>query len=304
VADNPQNAPPDAGPAQPTVVIAGYRLLRHMWSGQESQVYEVVETKSGRHFAMKILLQEKVDDPEAREHLFHEADTGQKLAHPNIIRIVSVCKDKKHPHFVMEFFPAGSLKLRLMRWEKEKEFIVAKAHDILKQTATALAFMHAKGYVHRDIKPENILVNNVGELRVIDFALTQKIPTGLSKLFWRRPRLLAGSRSYMSPEQIKGEPLDGRADIYCFACTAYELVTGRVPFRGASQQDLLKKHLHEKPLTPVAFNPDVTQEFADLVLRMLAKKREDRPPTFHEVLMALRALRIFKSADFKKPVTP
>jgi serine/threonine-protein kinase len=292
----------DAGQTAPAVVINGYRLLRHMWSGQESQVYEVVEVKSNRHFAMKILLQDKVDESDARQHLFHEADTGQKLAHPNIIRIVSVCKDRKHPHFVMEFFPSGSLKTRLMRWEKEKEFIVAKAHDIMKSAATALAFMHAQGYVHRDVKPENILVNNVGELRLIDFALAQKMPTGLAKLFYRRPRLLAGSRSYMSPDQIRGDPLDGRSDIYSLACTAYELVTGRTPFRGSTAQDILKKHMNDKPVNPCQYNADVTPEFGNLVLHMLAKKREDRPPTLHDVLIALRGMRIFKSAEFKKPV--
>ena len=99
---------------------------------------------------------------------------------------------------------------------------------------------------------------------------------------------MQGTRSYMSPEQIRGEPLDGRADIYSFGATCYELVTGRPPFRGASSQDLLTKHITEKPVSPRVHNPDVTQEFGDLVLHMLAKKREDRPQDFHEVLMKLQ----------------
>jgi serine/threonine protein kinase len=97
----------------------------------------------------------------------------------------------------------------------------------------------------------------------------------------------------MSPEQIRGQPLDGRADIYSFAVTAYEMVTNRPPFRGVSSQDLLHKHITEKPVTPRQFNPDVTEDFAQLILRMLAKKKEDRPRDFHEVMMAMRGIKLF-----------
>ena len=101
----------------------------------------------------------------------------------------------------------------------------------------------------------------------------------------------------MSPEQIRGLTLDGRADIYSFAATAFELVTGRPPFRGASNQDLLTKQISEKPVSPTIYNPDVTKEFSDLVVQMLAKKREARPKDFHEVLMRMRTLKVFKGVD-------
>ena len=125
-----------------------------------------------------------------------------------------------------------------------------------------------------------------------------KKPGLLSKLFRRKARA-QGTRSYMSPEQIRGEPIDGRADIYSFGASAYELVTGRPPFRAASSQELLTKQILEKPITPRQYNPDVSEAFADLVLRMLAKKRQDRPKDFHEVLMAMRGLRVFKNVDGK-----
>jgi eukaryotic-like serine/threonine-protein kinase len=103
-----------------------------------------------------------------------------------------------------------------------------------------------------------------------------------------------GTRSYMSPEQIRGDYLDGRADVYSFGASLYELLTGRPPFRAESQEALLRKHLIEKPATPCMYNHDVTEEFGELVLRMLAKKKEDRPRDFHEVLMKMRALRVYK----------
>jgi serine/threonine protein kinase len=274
----------------PVEILGGYRLLRHIVTGRTSQIWEVVEANSGRHFAMKLLLPERTQDPVHRNFLFHEAEVGRQLTHPNIIRIVKIDRSPTNPHFVMEYFPAGSLKVRIMR--KEHDFLREKGQDILKQVATGLAFMNAHGWVHRDVKPENILVASSGDVRLIDFAIAQRIPTGLSKLFWRKGKS-QGTHSYMSPEQIRAQPLDGRADIYSFGAMCYEMATGRLPFRGTSAQDLLSKHITEKPLSPQQHNPEVTKQFADLILRMLAKKKEDRPRDFHEVLMAMRGMRIF-----------
>lgn len=279
-------------------ILGGYRLIRHIATGLSSQVWEVVEESSHRHFAMKLLLPERVAKKLDRGLLLHEAEVGLKLAHDNIIRIVKVDRSPTNPFFVMEFFHSGSLKSRMMR--KETEFLVDKLHDILKQVATGLAFMNAQDWVHRDIKPDNILVNSMGQAKLIDFAIAQKIPRGFfARTFWSKKKP-QGTRTYMSPEQIRGEILDGRSDMYSYAITAYELVTGRPPFRGANSQDLLNKHLYEKAVSPVQFNPEVTKEFGDLVLKMLAKKREDRPPDFHDVLVKLRGMRVFKNIQPKK----
>jgi serine/threonine protein kinase len=280
-------------------IIGGYKLLKLMMSGQTSQVWEVVEVSSARHFAIKLLLPENVAKHEHRGLLFHEAEVGLKMAHPNIIRIVTVNKDSKNPYFVMEFFPGGSLRARLMT--KQMDFIRQHAPNIFKQAATALAFMNAQGWVHRDVKPDNLLVSSAGDLRVIDFALAKRIqkPSFFGKMF-RRKSKTQGTRSYMSPEQIRSQPLDGRADVYSFGATCFELVTGRPPFRAESQEALLRKHLLEAPVTPCMHNRDVTTEFGDLVMRMLAKKKEDRPRDFHEVLMKLRAIRVYKEPQPEK----
>jgi serine/threonine-protein kinase len=253
-------------------------------------VYEVVEVLSNRHFAMKMLLPEMARDPVHRKLLFHEANVGKQLAHPNIIRIMKVSQSQTTPYFVMEFFPSGSLRTRLL--QKEMSFIHEHLQNILKQAATGLAFMNSSGWIHRDVKPDNILVNAAGEAKLIDFAIAYRRPSGLAKLFHRKTS--AGTRSYMSPEQIRGQVLDGRADIYSFGCTAYELATGRPPFRGKDVQELMAKHITEKPLSPQQYNPNVTDDFAKLILNLLQKKKEDRPKDFHEVLMAVRGIRLFK----------
>ena len=282
-------------------IIGGYRLLKHLATGQTSQVWEIVENNSGRHFAMKLLLPEKAAQLENRKFLLHEAKVEKALAHANIIRIVHVEPNPENPYFVMEFFPAGSLKQRMMNATRDpaaKTFLLEHTQDILKQTATALAFTNAKGWIHRDVKPDNILVNSAGEVRLIDYALAYQPPSGLARLFYRKGKT-QGTRSYMSPEQIRGQILDARADVYSFGATAYEVVAGRPPFRAASSKELLDKHIIEKPITPQQVNPDVTNEFANLVLRMLAKKKEDRPKDFHEVLMAMRSLRVYKNVENK-----
>jgi serine/threonine-protein kinase len=280
-----------------TEQIGGYKIQTLLQTGQASQVYEVVELISLRHFAMKLLLPEKAKDGDQRRLLFHEAEVGKKLAHPNIIKIHEINRSPTTPYFTMEFFPSGAIRRRLN--DKQFDFLREHSEKIFKQTATGLAYMNASGLVHRDVKPDNILVNSLGDVRIIDFAIAYRPPTGFAKWFGRKGKA-QGTRSYMSPEQIRGQILDGRADIYSFGATVYEVLTGRPPFRGTSSQDLLEKHIKEKPITPRQLNPDVTEDFAALVLKMLEKKKENRPKDFHEVMMAMRNLRIFKSQPVKR----
>jgi serine/threonine protein kinase len=272
--------------------IGGYKLRSLLQTGQVSQVFEVVEPHSNRHFAMKVLLPEAAEKRDVRTNLFHEAEVGIKLRHENVIHILKISKDQHSPHFIMEFFPSGSMRTRLMG--KDFAFIKEHAMKIFKQAATGLAYMNAKGWVHCDVKPDNLLVNAAGQLKWIDFAISRQMPKGLGKLFYRQAKA-QGTPSYMSPEQIRKQPLDQRADIYGLGCTFYELTTGRPPFRGNTIPDLLNKQLTEKALTPQAHNKDVTDEFAALVLKMLSKKKEDRPNTCHDILIALRKMKVFKS---------
>ena len=276
--------------------IGDYRLKTPLQTGQTSQVYEVIEVRSNRHFAMKILLPEFADKKEHRKALFHEATIGEKLRHENVINIIKVSKSPTTPHFIMEFFPAGSLRNRLLSKDpRDKEFLKLNAKKIFKQTATGLAYMNAKGIVHCDVKADNILTNAIGQTKIIDFAISKSVQKGfLAKLF-NRPGKPQGTPSFISPEQITGKILDGRSDIYSYGATLYELVTGRPPFRAPSMNELLKKHLQEMPQSPIYFNADVTDEFGSFLLKLLAKKPEQRPANFHEVLIELKKLKIYKS---------
>lgn len=277
-----------------------YKLRTLLQTGQTSQVFECVEPISNRHFAMKVLLPEFAEDKAQRAVLFHEAKIGIKLRHENVIKIVEVNESMSNPFFVMEYFPAGSLRKRM--FEKDFAFIKEHCDKIFKQMATGLAYMNSSGYVHCDVKPDNVLVNAVGELKLIDFAISKKVqkPGLLSKLFGGAKKGKAqGTPSFMSPEQLRGEALDGRADIYSFGATMFELLTARKPFTANSPNELMQKICVQKPDAPQMYNADLTDDVNALILRLLQKKRENRPATFHEVLMELRKIRIYKSVPKK-----
>lgn len=281
--------------AEVNEMIGGYRLRSLLGgaTGQFSQVFEVIEPQSHRHFAMKILLPEFAHNAEKRAELFHEAEVGTRLRHENVIHILKVSRDKDSPHFIMEFFPSGSLRSRLLT--KDMKFVWENARKIFKQAATGLAYMHGHGWVHSDVKPDNMLVNASGHMRWIDFAITKRVPTGFAKWFYRRPRKAGGTPSYMAPEQILRKAPDTRSDIYSLGISFWELLTGRKPFSGSTSQDLLQKHFTDKPVSPAAYNKEVTDEMGALVVKMLGKKMEDRPQNLHDVLIALRKIKIFKN---------
>jgi serine/threonine protein kinase len=280
-------------------IIGGYKLVNVMATYHNSQVWEVSEVAGHRHFAMKLLLPEKVSEPEQRRLLIHEGTVGKEFSHPNILKVIAVCKDSKNPYFITELFPVVSLKHRIQR--KQFDFIKQHAASIFIQVTKAMAYMNGKGWVHRDLKPDNIFVSNGGDVRVGDFALAQRIqkPSFFASLF-KKKRLAQGTRSYMSPEQIRGADLDGRSDIYTFGASMYEVVTSRPPFRAGSNQELLNKHIAEKPVSPQVHNPELTDEFSQLVLQMLAKKREHRPADFSQVMMKMQTIRVYRSAAGSK----
>ena len=272
-------------------VLNGFRFLSLLMTGQTSQVWQVLREEDRKYFALKVLLPETVRDPIHRKFLEHEARVGLELKHENVIRVFDYFPDRRNPHFVMEYFPSVNLKLRIVY---KQPMVREQMVEIVSQTCKALAHMHERKWVHKDIKPDNVLVSNGARVRLIDFALAGRVHTGWRKLFARRGAVM-GTRSYMSPEQIRGEPLDGRADIYSLGVTLFELVTGRRPFVADNPTLLLQKHLYGSPDPPRAFNREISEEFEEFILRLLSKKRGDRPDSVPSVLAEFRHLRHFNA---------
>jgi eukaryotic-like serine/threonine-protein kinase len=272
--------------------IGGYRYIRTIHPGHTSMVMEVVQESTQRRFALKQLLASRAEDRDEYRAFAHEARLGMDLRHANLIRVYEFVKDRFQPFFVMELFTGHHLKLSVAR-PSVYPMPKAQLHRIIEQSARALSFMHDKGWVHRDVKPENILVNKSGEVRLIDYALARRVVGGFSKLFGGKvPR--EGTRTYISPEQIRCEPPAPSADIYSFGITCYELACGRPPFRANSSQELLEKHVGEKPIPLTNHNKQVTPEFNDLILKMLQKQPSDRFSSLDEFLSRFRSVRIYK----------
>jgi len=273
--------------------IGAYRVVRVIHAGVTSIVMEAIDETTHRRYVIKQLTASRSEDSSERRRFAAEAKVGLELRHPNLIRVYEFVNDREGPYFVMEHFPALNLRLPLARpnvYPMPREHL----HKIIRLSAAGLAYMHEKGWVHRDVKPENILANAAGDVRVIDYTIAMRARSGLSRLFGGKvPR--QGTGTYMAPEQILCESPAPTADIYSFGATCYELACGRPPFRAGTQQELLNKHLREKPLPLTSREPQVTPEFNEAVLQMLQKRPEDRPSSLQDFLARFRNIRIYRN---------
>jgi serine/threonine-protein kinase len=192
----------------------------------------------------------------------------------------------------MEFFPAPNLKKQIAAGV---EALAPRLQRIVTETALALDHLHGRGWVHRDVKPENVLAAADGQVKLIDLAIAAKSSGLIGKLLGTKPPP-QGSPSYMSPEQIRGEPLDARSDIYSFGCVLFELLAGRPPYTGADTNDLLNKHVSAAVPGVDTFNPNATTSVTQFLRQLLAKKPSDRPASMKAVLQHLRSIRLLERA--------
>lgn len=271
--------------------IGPYRRLKRIRDGATCQIWEVIRDGDSKRLAAKLLQPEHAKKTEEIALLKHEFEVAQKFKHPNVIEIYEFNKDGDIAYLILELSQYKNLKLLLR--EGGLEPLVPVIPKIVELAAEGLNYVHSQGWVHRDIKPDNYLVSEEGDVKLIDFAIAIRPPKGLAKLFSGRSKI-AGTRSYMSPEQIRGEAIDFRSDIYSFGCMLYELVTGKVPYTGVSAEDLLGKHLRAPVPNPHAINSQLTPEFNSLVMRAMAKSRDDRPSSMDEFLKIFRTMRVFK----------
>ena len=276
--------------------LGPYRLTRLIRAGHSCLIWEAIHEQTKERYAIKMLKQEKAQDKEELTNLRHEYDVAKDLNHPNIIRVLQLETKLQPPFLVLELYSALNLKLVL---RQGPEPLAHLADRILQQAMHALHYLHLKGWIHCDLKPDNMLVNDEGELKLIDFTIAQRARRGLLGLFGGK-KSVRGTRSYMSPEQIRGEKLDGRADVYSLGCVMFELLTGRPPYTGSSPNELLEKHLKASVPSAIVYNNNVTRECADLIRRMMAKKRDIRPKSMWDVLQDFRTVRVFN----KKPEPP
>lgn len=276
--------------------IGAYRLTRLIRAGHSCMIWEAVKEATGEKFALKMLRTEKSRDKEELGYLRHELEVAKDLNHPNLVRVYEFEAQVATPFLVLELCSALNLKQVLREGPEPIAYVTDR---IINQSTHALHYLHEKGWIHCDIKPDNFLVDDNGGVKLIDFSIAQRPKRGLLS-FLGIKQTVKGTRSYMSPEQIRGETLDCRSDVYSFGCVLFELLSGRPPYTGSTPNELLERHLRASIPSAVVYNHNVSRECADLVKRMMNKKRETRPKSMWDVLQAFRDVQIFN----KKPQPP
>ena len=247
--------------------VGPYRLYHLIRAGSTYEIWAVRPLDRDEPMAMKWLPLDKKHTREAANGLKHEYNVGKTLDHPSVIKTLDFGTGKDGSYLVMELFKTPNLKQQIHEGVERLHY---RLQDILGEAALALEHMHKKGWTHRDVKPDNFLVNDENHVRLIDFTIARKIPSGIGKLI-KSKAPVQGTYSYMSPEQIRGREVDARADIYSFGCMVYELMTGKLPYTASSSSELLNKHLKSRPQQLNVLQKNVQADFAQLVHRMLGR---------------------------------
>ncbi|HDP94715.1 MAG TPA: serine/threonine protein kinase [Candidatus Aminicenantes bacterium] len=278
--------------------IPGYHLQYRLGEGGMAKVYFGMQTRLKRRVAVKVMESFLLKDENFSRRFLKEAETAANLNHPNIVTIYDVGQAGENYYMVMEFLD-GTLKerIRQTRKEKGKGLDPEEAMRVLESMAQALEYAHSQGYIHRDIKPDNIMFRNSETPVLVDFGIAKAIGT-TTKL--TKTGMSIGTPHYMSPEQIRGLEVDGRADLYSLGVLFYEMLTGDVPYKATDYIAVVMKHLND----PVPSLPPDLARFQPLLERMMAKDNEQRFQDGRRLLQALRELKSGPAGEQSAAVEP
>ena len=261
-------------------IVSHYRIVGKLGGGGMGVVYDAVDTRLGRHVALKFIPDSLLNDPKSLDRFVLEARAASQLNHPGICTIHDIEHLDGHPFIVMEKLEGTNLKDRMKGEPMEVDEIL----DIGIQVADALAACHAKGIIHRDIKPANIFLTESGQAKILDFGLA-KLSRGMEAGDGASEDPLSvagdifGTAVYMSPEQARGEELDPRSDLFSLGVVLYQMATGQKPFAGTNAVTTLDAILNRKPVSPLKLNPALPADLEGILGRAMEKNRGSRYPT-------------------------
>ena len=263
-----------------TLIDGAYRVTRLVSTGAMGAVYEAVQLRLNRRVALKMMAPDLAHDPESLARFRREVKILSRLAHPNVVQLLDFGTTVAgHPYLVTEFLDGEDLEDRLAR---QKSLPLPRALAIVRQVASALSAIHAKGIVHRDLKPANVCLLTIDGapdfVKVVDFGISKirMSQTGLTA-----PAALMGTPEYMSPEQAAGriEDVDHRSDQWALACIAWRILAGEAPFRAPHWIALVRQIELEDPPSLQDTAPHVPIALERVLLRALSKRRASRYPT-------------------------
>ena len=264
--------------------LKNYRIIKKIGHGGMGLVYVAEDLALGRLVALKVLAPYLVQDPEILERFRFEARNQAQLMHANITMVYSFLVEDEQAFLVLEFIDGETLESRINR---EGRIVATEALPIFRKILDALEYAHSKGMIHRDIKPGNIAFTSEGHVKIMDFGIALNIEaTGrLTKTGH-----ILGTPHYMAPEQILGQELTFRTDIYALGITLFEMITGRLPFDSKSDFEVRVAQINHSPPSLLSFGyPDISPELEEVIFKALAKEPEARFPSAKEFLRALEA---------------
>ena len=264
--------------------ISHYKILEKLGEGGMGIVYKAHDNKLDRDVALKFLPRDLSPSEEERARFIHEAKAASALDHPNICTIYEVDETSEGQMFIVMGYYEGR---SISKMVEKGRLDVAEAVSIAIQITEGLQAAHEKGIVHRDIKSSNIIVSDKGQIRILDFGLARR--KGLSKL--TKTGTTIGTASYMSPEQAQGESIDQRTDIWSLGVVLYEMVTGRLPFRGEHEAAILYSVVNEQPQPIETSVAGASPELIHIINRALEKDPAERYKTAEDMLIDLRRLK-------------
>jgi eukaryotic-like serine/threonine-protein kinase len=263
--------------------VGRYKVKSKIAQGGMATILRGYDPLVKRDVAIKILPREFLHDPTFRTRFEREAEIVASLEHPAIVPVYDYGEQDGQPYFILRYMTGGSLAERI----RAKPLSVPEASRMISRLASALDHTHAQGVIHRDLKPGNILFDQNNEAYITDFGIA-KIAEGGKSVTGQA--LTVGTPDYMSPEQARGEPLDGRSDVYALGIMLFEMLTGRLPYAADTPLAMAYKHVNEPLPHVLDSQPTLPSGCQAVVERAVAKRREDRFPTAGAMAEALAAV--------------